>query len=72
MREDGLTIGYVLWRDGVEQFAPDRYTHLCQIAQELTGSSKAFVDVEGTIDVWVVDETFPSHSCAWFLATESW
>ena len=43
---------------------------MSDIAKELTGESEAFVDLEGSVNVGVVDETFPAYCCARFLIIE--
>lgn len=38
-----------------------------EVAEELAGETKALVDFEGTVDVGVVNETFPADSSTRFL-----
>lgn len=40
---------------------------MCKVAEELTGDTETFVDVEGAVEVGVVDETFPADGCTGFL-----
>lgn len=63
----GDEVSNVLGRDGVEKFGPDGDTEMGKIAQELTTNAQTLVDLERPVEVWVVDETFPPDSCAWFL-----
>jgi hypothetical protein len=60
-------VGDVLGRDSVEKLGSDGNAKVGKIAQELTGKTQTLVDLEGTVEVWVVDETLPSDGCAWFL-----
>jgi hypothetical protein len=57
----------VLGRDGVEEFGSDRDTEAGKIAQELTSKAQTLVDLEGPVEVWVIDETLPSDCRTWFL-----
>lgn len=63
-----LTIGNVLRRNSIQKLRAYRYSKICKIAEQLTSHAKALVDLEGTIDVWVVNKTFPADRGAWFLA----
>ena len=38
-----------------------------KVAEKLTGNSKSFVDVEGSVEVGVVDETLPADRRSGFL-----
>ena len=60
-------ISNILGRDGVEKLRTDRDTQIGKVAQELASQTEAFVDLEGTVKVRVIDEPLPSHSRAWFL-----
>jgi hypothetical protein len=40
---------------------------VCEVTKKFTGDAKTFVDLEGAIDVWVVDEAFPANSSPRFL-----
>jgi hypothetical protein len=57
--------------DGVEKLGSDRDTKACKIAQELTSKAETLVDLEGAVEVWVIDKTLPSDGRAWFLVKES-
>ena len=54
--------------DGVEKLEADRDAEVCEVAEELAGDAETLVDLEGTIDVRVVDEAFPANGGAWLLA----
>lgn len=56
-----------LRRDGIEEFAAGGDAEVGDIAEELAGEPEAGVDLEGTVDVWVVDEAFPADGRAGFL-----
>jgi len=60
-------IGNVLGRHRVEKLGSHRDAKAGEITQELTGKAETLVDLEGTVEVWIVDETLPSDSRAWFL-----
>jgi hypothetical protein len=34
----------------------------------LSCDAEALVNLEGAINIWVIDETLPANGCAWFLA----
>jgi len=63
----GNEISDVLGGDGVEKLGSDRNAQVGKIAQELTSEAETFVDLEGPVEVWVVDETLPSDSRTRFL-----
>lgn len=56
-----------LGRDGVEELRSDRNTKVCEVAQELSSKAEALVDLEGAVEVWVINETLPPDGRAWFL-----
>lgn len=62
-------VGDVLRRDGVQKLGSDGNTDVGKITQKLTSLAEAFVDLEGTIEVRIIDETLPSDGGAWFFAT---
>lgn len=53
--------------DSVEELRGDRDTHVGQVGEELTGHAQTLVDLEGAVDVGVVDQTFPADSRTGFL-----
>ena len=61
----------VLRANRIEQFGANRDTKVSEVTEKLTSNSKSFVDVEGSVEVRVVDETFPAYCCSWFLIGES-
>lgn len=63
----GDQIGKELWGDGVEHFTGNRHAGRCQVAEELARYTEALVDLEGLVDIWVIDQPFPAHSRARFL-----
>ena len=63
----GLTIGDILWRNGIKKFATNGYAKVCDVAQKLTSQAQTLVDLERTIDIGVINETFPSDGGARFL-----
>lgn len=60
-------IGDVLRRDGIEELRSDGNTEVGKITQKLTSLAETLVDLEGPVEVRVVDETLPSDSRAGFL-----
>jgi len=60
-------VGNVLGRDGVEKFGSDGNAEVGKVAQKLTSEAEALVNLEGPIEVWVINETLPSDSGAGFL-----
>lgn len=63
----GDEVSDVLGRDGIEELGSDGDTEVSEVAQELTSKAETLVDLEGAIEVGVVNETLPSDGCAWFL-----
>ena len=62
-----LTVGDVLWGNGIEELRPNGNAEICQIAQQLASKTETLVDLEGAVDVGVVDKSFPSNGRAGFL-----
>jgi len=60
-------VSNVLGRDGVEKLGPNGDTQVCKVAQELTGKAQTLVDLEGPVEVRVIDKTLPSDGCPWFF-----
>jgi hypothetical protein len=60
-------VGDVLRGDSVEKLRSDGDAEVRKVAQKLTSKAQAFVDLEGSVEVWVVDEALPSDSCTWFF-----
>lgn len=61
-------VSNILGRDGVEKLGANRDTKASEIAQELPGKSETLVNLEGAVEVWVIDKALPSDGCAWFLS----
>src|SRR5260370_24332624 len=57
----------VLRDNHVEKFSPCWYSHFCQVEKKTTGQPEAIVDFEGLIKMRIVNQPFPTNSCAWFL-----
>lgn len=64
---EGDQIREELWRDGIKHLAGDWHAGRGQVAEELARDAETLVDLEGLVDVWVVDQTLPADSCAWLL-----
>lgn len=48
--------------NSVKELTTDGHTHGVDVAQELPSHSKTLVDLEGTVDIGVIDETLPANS----------
>ncbi|KAH3666290.1 hypothetical protein OGAPHI_004479 [Ogataea philodendri] len=59
-----------LWRNGVQHFTGNRKL-LSQLDEQLSGDSQTLVDVEGSIDIWIVDQSFPTNSGTRLLKVSS-
>jgi len=60
-------VGDVLGGDSVEKLRSDGDADVRKVAQELTSKTQTLVDLERSVEVWIVDEALPSDGCAWFL-----
>lgn len=58
--------GY-LWGDGVEHFGGDWDSGLGEVYEELAGDAETLVDLEGLVNVGVVDEALPADCGAGLL-----
>ena len=63
----GDEVGNVLRGDGVEQFRADGHAEAGEVAEQLAREAKTLVNLEGAVDVRVVDEPLPADSRARFL-----
>lgn len=61
---DGDQIGEILRGDGVEHFTGNRDSETGQVCVQLSRNLETLVDVEGFVDVRVIDESLPSYCCA--------
>lgn len=64
---NGQAVRKVLRRYGIQHFRSDRESHSSKIKEELAGYSQALVDLEGLVNVRIVDQTLPADSRAWLL-----
>ena len=53
--------------DGVKKLRSNRNTKVGKIVLERARKVDTLVDLEGAVEVWIIDQTGPSNSCAWFL-----
>jgi len=60
-------VSNVLGRDGVEKLGSDGNAEVGEVAQKLTSKAETLVDLEGPIEVWVINESLPSDGCAGFF-----
>ena len=56
----GDEVGVILRGNHVEEFGGGGYAEVVQIQQQAAGLAQAEVDVEGTVQIGVVDEAFPA------------
>ena len=61
----------VLWRDRVECLGGQRQAQLGELHQQATGDVQAFLDLEGAVQVGVVDQTLPAHGGARLLEVDA-
>ena len=69
-RTDGpaaQTVGQELWGDGVEHLTGDGHAQRGQIDKQLPGGAQPLVDLEGIVNVRIVDQTFPPDGGAGLL-----
>ena len=64
---DGDEVGEELRADGVEHLGGDGHAGRRQVLEELARDAQALVDLEGLVDVRVVDEALPAHGRARLL-----
>lgn len=57
---EGDEIGEELGGDGVEHFTGDGHAHAGEVGVEFSRNPQALVNLVGLVDVWVVDQTFPT------------
>src|SRR5262245_20320337 len=57
----GHQIGYVLRRCGVEELAPGWHPEIADAQQQLAGYAQAAIDVEASVEIWIVDEALPPY-----------
>jgi len=62
----------VLGRDGVEKLGSNGVTEASKVAQELTSKAQILVNLESSVEIWVIDEILPSDGRAWFLQKGQW
>lgn len=60
-------VGDELRRDRVKELRADGNAEVGQVAQELPGGPQALVDLEGAVDVRIVDQALPADGCTGFL-----
>lgn len=61
----------VLGGDGVEKFGAGRDAHVGEIEEEFAGDAEAAVDIEGVIEIGIVDEAFPANGGAGFFKVDA-
>ena len=60
-------VGEELGADGVEHLCRDGHALVREVAEEFAAYAQPFVDLEGLVDVGVVDEAFPADGCSWLF-----
>lgn len=66
-RAEGDQVCEKLGRDGVEHLRRDGHAGACEINKELAGNAQTLVDLEGFVDIGVVDQALPADCCAGLL-----
>jgi len=66
-----LTISDILRTNRVQQLGTHRHTQVREITQQLPRNPETFVDLEGAVNIRVVDEAFPADCCSGFLTVKS-
>ena len=66
-RAEGDQVCEELGRDGVEHFGGNGHAGTCEVNKELAGNAQALVDLEGLIDIGIVDQALPADCCARLL-----
>jgi len=61
----------VLRADGIQELGADGDTEIGEVAKEFASDAETLVDVEGAVEVGVVDETFPADCRAGFFEVSS-
>jgi hypothetical protein len=61
----------ILWADGIQKLAASRQAHFGDVKQKRPRNPQASVDMEGPVQIWVVNETFPANGRARFLKVDS-
>lgn len=64
---EGDQISEELGGDGVEHLGGDGHAGGGEVDEELAGDTQALVDLEGLVDVRIVDEALPADGCAGLL-----
>jgi hypothetical protein len=64
---DRDTVGKELRRDGVEHLSGNWETLGGQVNEKLAGNTETLVDLEGVVDIGVVDQTLPADGCSGLL-----
>lgn len=57
--------------NSVKELTTDGHTHSIDVTQELPCHSQTLVDLEGTVDIGVIDETLPPDSRSGLFTVES-
>jgi hypothetical protein len=66
-RAEGDQVCEELGRDGVEHFGRDGHAGACEVNKELAGDTQTLVDLEGLINIGIVDQALPADCCAGLL-----
>ena len=56
-----------MWGDGIKHFTRNGHALACEITEQFPTHSQTLVDLEGLVNVRVVDQAFPADSRTWFL-----
>jgi len=64
---NGDTVGKELRRNGIEHLGSNRQTLAGQVNEQLTRNAETLVNLEGVVDIGIVDETLPANGCSGLL-----
>lgn len=56
-----------LGRDCVKHLGGDRHASACEVNKKLAGNAQALVDLEGLVDIGIIDQALPANCCAGLL-----
>ena len=70
-RPPGDEIGGVLGRDGVQKLAAGRQSQLGYVEKKRACDPQPLVDLEAPVQVWIIDEAFPTDCGSRFLKVDA-
>src|SRR5919106_1002594 len=67
----GYQIGEILRRDHVEELAARGHAELIELEQQIAADAQSVVDLKATIEIGIVDESFPANRGARLLKIDA-